>query len=453
MFTVSELIRATGGRLLEKKPKDFYFQGVSIDSRSIREEEIFLAIRGERFDGHDFIPEAIKKGIRCIIKEKNKKLTKPVPKNITVIEVEDTLRALGDLASFQRKKYLVPVIAVTGSNGKTTTKEMIASVLASRYRVLKTDGTKNNQIGVPMTLLRLKPEHELVVLELGTNHFGEIRYLAKISQPNIGLITNIAPAHLEEFKNLKGVFKEKSSLLDNLISPKISFLNSDDQFLRRLLRFKERNFFSFGIKSKCDFKASRLSYFNGEVSFLLNKRQRIRVHSCGIHNVYNALAAAAVGRFFGIGYTDISRVIYNFKFPEGRLVLKKINGVYFLDDTYNANPFSLSKALDALARIRIRGRRILVLADMLELGSKAEFFHAQAAKDIIRICDAFIGVGPLTAITTEEAIRYGMSKDSVFHFNDAKEAREFIFSKIKPKSTDLVLVKGSRRMGLETILN
>ena len=358
MFTLNELLKATGGKLI-RGASDSPIRGISIDSRTLKPQEAFIAIKGINFDGHDFIPEAINRGASCVIKNRQSKTKGALP--VALLEVKDTLLALGDIARFQRRKFNLPVIAVTGSNGKTTAKEMIAEVLSVKFRVLKNPGTKNNQIGLPMTLLNLSAGYDMAVLEIGTNHFGEVDYLSRICLPNIGVITNIGPAHLEYLNDLKGVFREKCALLKNLKRPALAILNADDKLLKKELCRKTKGsiVLGFGTRQKSDFFASDIRSKAGRTEFLLRKKHRFALNTAGYHNIYNALIAIGIGRIFGLSYPGISASLSGFTFPEGRLNLKTINNLTFLDDTYNSNPFSLEQALSALAGLKPKGRKFL----------------------------------------------------------------------------------------------
>jgi UDP-N-acetylmuramoyl-tripeptide--D-alanyl-D-alanine ligase len=265
MFKIDELLVATKGRLVKGRQDTLLIGGVSTDSRTIKESQAFIAIKGDNFDGHDFIDEALEKGTSCIIAEGGSK--KAQTKDVNFIEVKDTLKALGDIARFHRRKFNIPVIAVTGSNGKTTTKEMIARVLAKKLNVLKNEGTKNNQIGVPLTLLNLNASHDIAVLEIGTNHFGEVEYLTRICRPNIGVITNIGLAHLEFFKDLEGVFKEKYSLIEKLEEPYLAILNADDKLLKKQVQKISKKPFivGVGIRNRSDFFASGVKMIKDKV--------------------------------------------------------------------------------------------------------------------------------------------------------------------------------------------
>ncbi len=451
MFRVDEIIQATKGLLIQGSLTD-KINGISTDSRRLKPYAAFLALRGKIFDGHDFVAQALKLKARCLIVEKKPAFS--IPPSVIVIKVKDTTLALGDIARFQRLKINLPVIAVTGSNGKTTTKEMIAWVLSDQVRVLKNEGTKNNQIGVPQTLIPLTKRDNFAVIEIGSNHFGEVDYLAKIARPNIGVITNIGPSHLEFLKDLKGVAKEKSTLLDNLVKPAIALLNSDDKLLKGLINRSSvgRQYFSFGIHEKSDFHASGIKLKGGRVEFKVNAKFNFELSSLGDYNIYNALAAIAVGRICGLSYPKIRARLVTFKFPKGRLNLVEFQGLRFIDDSYNSNPLSLRVALAALAAANCEGRKILIMADMLELGKQKELLHRQIARSITNTCDLLIAVGSLARVTACAAKEDGMPAKHIFCCVDALAARDLLFKKIFPKADDLILVKGSRSMKMEKVL-
>ncbi len=451
MFNVNELLEASGGRLINGR-ENLVIKGISINSRTIKKGQAFIAIKGNNFDGHNFIEEAIKKGANCIIHEVRS--TKYEVRNKVFIEVKDTVKALGDIARFQRNKFDIPVIAVTGSNGKTTSKEMIAWVLAKRFRVLKNEGTKNNQIGLPLTLLNLNPSDDIAVLEIGTNHFGEVENLAKVCLPNIGIITNIGPAHLEYLRNLRGVLREKYALIENLKEPCLAILNLDNTLLRRqiLKKSKKPIILGFSIKQHTDFYASGIKNFSDKIEFLVNEKYKFTIKTLGEHNIYNALTAIAVARVFGMEYKDIVTGLSNFKFLPGRLNLVTLKKIRFIDDTYNSNPFSLQQALDTLANFRTKGRKIFVMGDMLELGSCRESFHSQAGQVVRDVCDIFVTVGKLSRFAARSARSCGFKSKNIFTCESAQQARDILFNKISPRPDDLVLVKGSRAMKMEEII-
>jgi len=450
VFRVNEIIEATHGKLIQGNLRD-KLSGISTDSRELNPQGAFLALRGKNFDGHNFVFLALKSGAVCVVVEKTTGLA--IPKGLALIQVKDTTLALGDIARFQRQKFKLPVIAVTGSNGKTTVKEMIYWVLSGNARVLKNEGTKNNQIGLPQTLIRLKNKDDFAVVEIGSNHFNEVDYLAKIAKANIGLITNIGRSHLEFLKDLKGVLKEKSALLNNLAKPALAILNADDKLLKSIIMRKSKSvhIFSYSIKEKSDFSASLIRLEDNLVKFKVNRKFDFVLSTLGRYNIYNALAAIAVGRILGMDYFKIAARLLNFKFPKGRLNLVEFRGVRFIDDTYNSNPFSLKSALEALNAIKCKGRKILVMGDMLELGSQKESLHRQIAGSITNICDLLVTAGSLAKLTALSACRRGLKSENIFCCASALEARDLLFKKISPQADDVVLVKGSRLMKMEEV--
>jgi len=448
VFKIKDILEITKGKLicgeLERK-----VNGISIDSRTIKRDELFIAIKGEKYDGHDFIFEAIRKGAVCIIKETRPPFggcpEKPVTKKIAFIEVKDTIRALGDLARFHRKRFDIPVIAITGSNGKTTTKEMLADCLKEEFSVLKNEGTKNNFIGVPLTLLKLNSKHDLAVIELGTNHFGEIEYLARITQPNIGLITNIGPSHLENLLDLEGVFSEKRCLIEGLNSKGYGIINGDDPFLRRLI--KDKHIFTYGVKRSCDLIAKKINC-NGEVLSFNVYDQNFSLNTTGVFNVYNAMATISISLLFGLSLKSMASTLKRFEFPEGRLKLKRFKDITIFDDTYNSNPLSLRLAIDAISKIK--GRKILVMGDMLELGRKEDYLHKEIAKFIKKAnISTLISLGERAKITASQVKKKNFCKD-VFIARSYQEVKDILRRVIQPE--DLILIKGSRKIGMEKII-
>ncbi len=451
MFTISELLEATKGKLAGQA-RGITIKGISIDSRTINPQDVFIAIKGNNFDGHDFIDEAIKKGASCVIKRPVGKRKSRAGK-LTFIEVRDTIKALGDIARFQRKKFNIPVVAVTGSNGKTTTKDMIAHVLSGKFKVLKNEGTKNNQIGLPLTLLNLNASSDIAVLEIGTNHPGEVEYLTRICEPSIGIITNIGPSHLEYLRDLGGVLREKYKMVENLKNPHIAILNADDNLLKRKISAKHRKTFilGFGMKGPCDFFACAVKNNVTGFQFCVNRKYKFTLKTPGYYNIYNALAAIIVARIFGVAYKDIVSGFHTFDFPQSRLKFVEINSVRFIDDTYNSNPLSLKQALNALANFRIAGRKIFVMGDMLELGSLEKSFHYRAGQEAAACCDVFITVGNLSRLAAEGALASHFDTNNIFICQTIDQARKILFGRLSPKKGDLVLVKGSRSMKMEEV--
>ncbi|MDD4980402.1 MAG: UDP-N-acetylmuramoyl-tripeptide--D-alanyl-D-alanine ligase [Candidatus Omnitrophica bacterium] len=462
MLRINELLEATGGKLINRlEGKDI--KGISIDSRSIKPQEAFIAIKGTNFDGHDFIHEAVKKGAGAVIVHGSQfppQADQPTAgtvhseKRVSVIRVKDTTKALGDIARFWRKKFLhIPVIAVTGSNGKTTTKEMVGCLLSKKFRVLKNEGTKNNHIGLPMALLGLNNSHDIVVLEIGTNHFGEVDYLTRICRPNIGIITNIGPSHLEYLRNLERVFREKYSLIENLEKPCVAILNADDALLRKkvLSRVQKPFIIGFSLKKQSDFRALDIQSIGRSLRFSIQGKYRFTLKTLGYYNVYNALSAIITARLFGIAYNDIAPLLADFNFPPGRLKFIEIKSIRFIDDTYNSNPLSLKQALDALKSFKAKGRKIFVMGDMLELGSRADTFHYQAGEEAAKCCDIFITAGKLSRAAARAARDSGLNKKNIFISESAVCARDILYKRVSLNRDDIVLVKGSRSMKMEEV--
>ena len=451
MFSTQEILEATNGKIIQGR-KDLKIKGISIDSRTIRPGELFIAIKGKVFDGHNFIKESIRKSsIGAIVSriEENR-----YPKNYNLIYVKDTLKALADIAKLHHKKFHIPIIAITGSCGKTTTKEMVGAILKTKYNILKTPGTENNQFGISLSLLGLNKRHRIAVLELGTNHFGEIKYLTEISQPNIGIMLNIGPAHLEFLKNLPSVFREKFNLARYIIDihGKIIF-NNDDKFFKRInLKKGDFKIYTFGKTQKSDFWTNSIKTEKNSLQFLLNNRFWVKLRTPAEHNVYNALAAIACGRIFNISFKTIIDALSRFKFPLMRMKIEKIKKVYIIDDTYNSNPLSLENALKTISSYNSGGRKILVCADMLELGKNSEQIHFFLGKKISRYkIDILITVGRLSRFFSKGAKSIINTKIKTWDFNCNKKAADKLLNIIRPH--DIILVKGSRSMRLETVTN
>jgi UDP-N-acetylmuramoyl-tripeptide--D-alanyl-D-alanine ligase len=456
MFRTVEIIRATGGSLLKGKPSGGV-SAVSTDSRTITAGALFIPLRGKNFDGHNFIAQAAKRGACAFLIEKdfykrNSIACQSLPKSASCIVVRDTLKALGDLACFRRKKFNLPLIAVTGSSGKTTTKDMIAALLAARFRILKNEGTQNNLVGVPLNILKLDSGHRLACLELGTSSFGEIARLTEIVRPTVGIITNIGQAHLEQLHSKEGVLKEKSQLLKGLQHPKVSLINYDDPYLRKL-KNRHKLIFGFGIKKECDFFAQRVRIERDKVCFSLhNSKQRFALNSLGVHNIYNALAGIAIARIFGLDQKTIAKGLARFIFPVGRFTIVKKGTLTIIDDTYNANPLSLGSALESTALIAAKGRKILVIADMLELGSQTQELHRKMGREIAKKdFDFLLTFGPLAEHIGQAARESSFHRKNIFSTCNIDELNARLSRLVK--AADTVLVKGSHAMRMERVVS
>ncbi len=461
MFTITEIIEAAKGTLVQGPAKG-QARSVCIDSRIVKKGELFIAVKGEVFDGHDFIDSVIAKGVRILI------VHKPVKgrffnSKISVIRVEDTIRALGDIARFHRSRFKIPVIVLTGSAGKTTTKEMIAAVLSRKYKVLKNEGTQNNHIGVPLTLLKLRVPHQMVVLECGTNQPGDIVWLADVARPGFAVFTNIGESHLEKLKTVNGVLKEKWTLTSFMGAKDTVIINADDALLSQQTR--KKNLFkimTYGIKAKADWKASDTNivsgrYLNFQVDGPHGRHTRhsqlfgkiVELNSCGVNNVYNALAAVCCGVFFKVPPHDIVQALKSFELPQGRGQIVRLGRGWLINDTYNANPVSMRSALQTLQAIETRLKRIFVAADMLELGSQSRVLHQAMGRAIGAAgVDVLITVGPLAGLMAANLKRRD-KKMQVFACRDVESAQKCLAKVFH--NGDAVLIKGSRRMRMEQV--
>ena len=438
------------GELLKGKT----ISGVSTDSRSVKERNIFFAIRGERFDGHKFVFDATMKNVAAVVVESawsrnNKKALEFA--GTTIIAVPDTTKALGELARVYRRKFSIPVLAIGGSNGKTTTKEMIGVVLRQRYNVLSTEGNLNNNIGVPQTLFKLTPKHEIVVLELGTNHPGEMGYLCSIAEPTQALVTNVGREHLEFFNDERGVVAEETDLFRSLGTKGFAFVNIDDANLSKAGK-KIKHALRYGKTKRADIRARRISTDAlGRPAFDVirkegKKSETIQLSIAGEHNVMNALAASAVGVKFKIPSKKIRVALEQFRAVNKRMETLSRNGIIILNDTYNANPDSVIAALRTLQSMKISGNKIVVLADMLELGQHAELEHAKIGLAVSDMdFEYLLTFGPLSRYTHEA---------SKLPFAEHFDSKEILLSSLRHqlKPGDAVLIKGSRGMKMEEIV-
>jgi len=446
MFTVQEIIAATKGTLTQG-PVTSVVRSVSIDSRVVKKGELFIAIKGDVFDGHDFIDGVAAKGVKVILVHRPVALKDP---KVSVIRVQDTVRALGDIARFHRLRFKTPVIALTGSAGKTTTKEMIHGVLSRKYKVLKNEGTQNNHIGVPLTLLKLKKEHQAVVLECGTNQPGDIVWLADVARPDVAVFTNIGESHLEKLKTTKGVFQEKWQLTSFMGNQGAVFINADDPLLSaQILKKNDFRVVTYGIKSKACWAARESRIEGGRyLNFKVNGKT-VKLNSCGVNNAYNALAAYACGIFFKVPVKDIIRALGSFEFPQGRGQIVRLGKGWLINDTYNANPVSMRSALQTLQAIESQGRRIFVAADMLELGRQSRALHQSLGTDIAKTgIEVLITVGRLAALIAAQVKRRN-KKMHVFACTDVESAQKCLARVFR--NGDAVLIKGSRRMRMEQV--
>lgn len=438
---VSEILQSTEGELL-KGDRDKWVSGISTDSRQINKGDLFIALKGDKFDGHNFIEEVIKKGGCGVIISQEVKSILP---DIT-IKVKDTLVALGKLAAYYRQKFKIPIVGITGSNGKTTTKEMTATLLAQKFNVIKSKSSFNNAIGLPLTLLDLKNTTQVAVVEIGMNQQGEIKYLTEIAKPTIAIITNIGEAHIGYLKTRENIAKEKSQILE---PAQIAILNRDDDYLNKI-KFKGK-LITYGIHNSADIRAQDIFQDINGLNLTLNlpdDNYKLTLPILGLHNVYNILAATAAAYALGLNFDEIKDGYQHFKMPYGRMELSSYGKIKIINDTYNANPTSMKAALETLNQIHTTGRKILVMGDMLELGELSESFHLSITKEIVTNgVTLLFTIGEYASLTADEACKAGLE---VYKCDSNDE----IISKLKSmlKEGDIILVKGSRKMRLEEVV-
>lgn len=423
--------------------ENFELQGICIDSRKIQPGNLFVALKGERFDGHEFIKSAVDAGARAVICEKRMDEVR-VPQLV----VKDSIQAITDIALYHRQKFTCGVIALTGSNGKTTVKEMIASILPKP--ALATQGNLNNHIGVPLSVLQLRAEHRYAVFELGASHCGEIAHTVAIVKPKITLINNIAPAHIEGFGSVDGVAIAKGEIHQGLAQGGSAIINDDDEYAHFWDSYlTDKTIFRFSLEKPTDIHARDITFDEqGNARFILvipKGECKIKLNVRGRHNVSNALAAAACTYALGIGLSDIQRGLSEFSGVEGRMTHRQgKQGALIIDDTYNANLRSVLTAVDVLSQIK--GHRILVLGDMGELGEWTQSHHqeiGQVAKDS--------GIDELYTVGVHSEHTAKAFGDNAYHFNTKPDLAEALLGKLDVNC--IVLVKGSRSSAMEQVVH
>ena len=455
MLKIKEILAATGGTLVSEGPGQS--ADISIDSRTIDEGELFLALKGERFDGHDFVETALRVGAGAVVSRQWFDSHSPSSKGKTVIAVEDTLQALHDIARDVRNRFRGPVFAVIGSNGKTTTKELISSILGTKLNVLKTEGNLNNHVGMPLSMTKVSDKTDVMVLEMGTNRPGDVDMLCRIASPDIGVITNIGMEHLEGFGSLEAVRDAELEILSYITK---IVINGDDDFLVDGVSHSFRGqIITFGIDNReNDVTAREITVTEQGSRFNLRvKGASIPVESklYGSFNIYNSLAACAAAHTIRFGLDKIKKGLESFGGVKMRFEIKRLGGVTYLYDVYNANPSSMKASICELVRTAGRmektgrGRAVAVLGDMLELGTYSTPAHEELGKMLSELgIDLLIGVGPLMAKAVSEFGKCGrpaIAKDT------AEEAGAELAFLVR--DSDIVLIKGSRGMKMEKVMD
>jgi UDP-N-acetylmuramoyl-tripeptide--D-alanyl-D-alanine ligase len=466
MLTLADLVEGITGQRLAKEVIPNLELKVVIDSREACPNSLFVALRGERQDGHDFVADAFARGAvaaiidrevdaECQIMDTKSPLPQTSIRLPICLMVGDSLKAFQRLAAFWRAKFSPRVVGVTGSVGKTTTKEMVWSVLRKRFRTLKSWGSYNNEIGLPLTLLCLNASHERVVLEMGMYALGEIAELTTIARPHVGVVTNVGPTHLERLGTMERIAQAKSELVEALPPASeggAAILNGDDPIVRAMAEKTEAKVFCYGLDPACDLWASHIESQGLEgVRFQIHhkgERLHVKIPLLGRHSVHTALAAAAVGLVEGESWEEIIAGLWDVTEQLRLVSVHGIRGSTILDDTYNASPTSTIAALGLLEELS--GRKIAVLGDMLELGDFEEEGHRKVGRRVVDVVSTLIAVGPRGRIIGQEALTCGMAERDVFIVEDNEQAIAQL-RKIVSEG-DIVLVKGSRGMKMEEIV-
>ena len=443
------------GAELRRGASESLVKNVCTDSRKAQPGDLFFAIKGEHFDGHDFLSEVAAKRAAAAVVEKSK-VQSPKPKlapGLALLAVDDVRLALGKLAAIYRKDFALPVVCVGGSNGKTTVKELIASVLRQKLATLWSEASFNNDLGVPLTLLRLEKSHQAAVLEAGTNHPGELAPLVKMIQPKFGVITNIGREHLEFFGDVAGVAREEGRLAELLPADGKLFLNGDNEWTEKIAARTKAQVVRVGLGEKNDWRAEKVRLDKSSVTFRVRAPKEefcgeYRINLLGRHQVTNALFAIAVSEELGLGRAEIQRGLAECEPPKMRLQFWEVNGVRVLDDTYNANADSTITALETLCNLPLQGRRVAVLGDMNELGAHSEAAHAEAGKRAAELgVGQLFAVGKMAPVMAKAARAAGLNR--VIEFADVEAAMKAVKQFLK--TGDVVLLKASRLSRLERI--
>jgi UDP-N-acetylmuramoyl-tripeptide--D-alanyl-D-alanine ligase len=454
-MTAGKILSPVKGELL-RGSRDRSFSGINTDSRTLGKGQLFWALRGETFDGHDFVKEAIKKGAAAVVVDKDWTADLPANTRASIIGVPDTMKALGDLARWWRRRFKTRVAAITGSGGKTTTKEMTSAILSLEGLTLRNEGNFNNLIGLPLSLFLLEKSHRYAVLEMGMNRPGEIGRLTEIADPDIGLITNVGRAHLEGVGSIEGVAKAKVELLERMAPRALAILNGDDRILMQAAAAFRKKPVTFGQGLQNTVRAEKIRNRGREgFSFDIHwkgKSFSVKLRVPGFHNVNNALAAAAIALSLNLSTDRIQEGLSRFEGIKGRFkVVPLPDGSVLIDDTYNSNPSSLRLALESIKPLARQDRRVIVgLGEMLELGGETEAGHVEAGEMVADTgADWLVALGDHASEVIRGAVDKGFPRRRAIRVKDHKEMGAKILELMKPG--DLVFLKASRRIGLERV--
>jgi len=454
-MTVTQVEEVTGG-VLVSGPKGASLSGVSIDTRTLRPSDLFFAIRGARNDGHDFVPAALRQGACGAVVDVHYEIPEGIPANKILLRVADTHEALKDLAADVRRRWHGSLVGITGSMGKTTTKEFMAQVLQTEFSVYRSPGNYNNLFGLPLALFGLSPDDHIGIFEMGMTAPGEIAEMCRIALPDVGVITNVAPVHLEFFDSVEAIARAKGELAEGIAAGGTLVYNADDPLVRKIAARHTGDRISFGFSADADIRAE-----DAEVTGLMETRfrlicegaeRRVIIPLCGAHFVMNALPAVALARRYTIDPGQIVESLRHLRQAQMRgQVLHFREGFTVIDDSYNSNPRALMLMIDVLVQVPRYLRRILVAGEMLELGKDSEELHRQCGKLAAESgVDVIVGVQGAAREITKGAAAAGMSETQIHFFTEIDPAIDFVYRNVQPG--DLLLIKGSRGIHLEKMV-
>jgi len=452
IFSIKRVARGVSGVMKNCEGiEDTIINSVSTDTRTINDGALFVALHGENSDGHQYIKAAIEKGALCCIVDRED----GIPSDVPVIIVENTGQALLDLAGEYRREFNIPVVAVTGSVGKTSTRGMIACVLSQKYKTLSTEGNLNNEIGVPLTLFKLSREHEIAVIEMGMSNFGELSRITKAAKPNLAVITNVGEAHIENLGSREGILKAKLEVLEGMPQGSTVIMNGDNDMLWSVNGQLEYEEVYFGRENlKCDIVAENVKTYSESSEFTFRsdngKEYEVVIGVPGLHHIYNALASTLVGMMYNIPVFDIISGIREFVPVGMRQATVRLDKYILIKDCYNANPTSMRSGLEVLSLKEEGGRKVACLGDMMELGSISEKAHLEIGSIIPKYkVDCLITVGERAKLIADGAIAAGMDKNCVYWFENNQSLCNQIYNILEEK--DVILLKASRSMHLEEV--
>lgn len=447
-LNIEEVIHACEAEPFNIKGTD-YITGITTDSRKLKQGDLFIAIKGDIFDGHNFAEASVKNGAAAVLSQVKLNL------DIPYLLVEDTLKAMHKLAKYYKSRFNIPFVAITGSSGKTTTKDMAASVLAEKYKVLKTEGNFNNAIGLPLTLFNLERSHEICVLEMGMNNLGEIEVLADIARPETGIISNVGTAHIEMLKTRDNILKAKMELFTYFNQSNTAIINGDNDMLSKISN-KPFMIIRYGLNEGNDCRAINIVEKGEEgIAFealYQGETESYFVPMPGMHNVYNALSAICIGKLYGLSSKQIYDGLVNFKPSKMRMeIFMGKQNIKVINDVYNANPDSMMAAIGALASMEAAGRKVCILGDMFELGDYAKEGHEKVGSFAVeKGMDMIAAVGKMSSAIVNSASKTKQGSIELHSYSTNQQVIDDLEKIIKPKDT--ILIKGSRGMHMENIV-